>query len=521
MNEKDNLNDQDKARESQDGNSISRETDTNSAGRDESDLKGVAGTANPELENSKAENSGPEKAAEGSRTLAQDESNSAADADRTEVVGAEDDREPKEQERTDDGTAAAGNAQALPNSADSGDDAQNPDDPAEASDDDAMHSSLVSKDEHTGEITEDQGEGGQKNPRRFKRFIRTLIYTTAVLLAAVLITIAALSGVRDMYGISKPDKTIDVSIPSGASTWQVASILRSRGVIENKIAFVIYLDVRNHKKFYKGLYTLSSSMSYQDIVDKLKVQQAGREVVKVTIPEGYTLQQIGKRLQKYGVCTEQDFLNAADDDKITFAYSSQISSNQRFYRLEGYLFPDTYEFYKKQSAQGVVEKMLKNFDDKFNSTLRDRAQSNGMTVDQAATLASIIQAEAGTKANMADISSVFHNRLNQGINGKKLLQSDATIFYIKRDIQMVLSQNDTQINSPYNTYRNEGLPPGPICNPGLDALKAALYPSDTGNYYFVSDSNGNYYFAATYQQHVANVKKAMKTGKAGGTNVIK
>ncbi|MFO7161298.1 MAG: endolytic transglycosylase MltG, partial [[Clostridium] cellulosi] len=180
-----------------------------------------------------------------------------------------------------------------------------------------------------------------------------------------------------------------------------------------------------------------------------------------------------------------------------------------------------YEFYVDQAPDAVVKKMLKNFETRFDESFRKATQASGMTVDEVITLASIIQAESSNKDQMAKVSSVFHNRLKNGVNGKKLLQSDATIFYATRDIEPILPVNSTNIASAYNTYKHEGLPPGPICNPGLAAIDAALSPADTKYYYFVTDKNGNYYYAETFAKHLVNVRKAENTGKAGGTNVTK
>ena len=165
----------------------------------------------------------------------------------------------------------------------------------------------------------------------------------------------------------------------------------------------------------------------------------------------------------------------------------------------------------------VLFRFLDNFDNRFDSELRKEADSEGMTVDQAVTLASIIQTEAGKSSEMSKISSVFHNRLENGVDGVKKLQSDATVLYGTNVIKPV--KNDAAIISAYNTYNSEGLTPGAICNPGLAALKAAVSPENTSYYFFVSDNEGNYYYAQTYTKHLKNVKKALKSGKANGTNV--
>ena len=319
----------------------------------------------------------------------------------------------------------------------------------------------------------------------------------------------------------RPEKTTEITLTKNdTSIDKVADILKKNGIIRSALIFKLYAKISNKQGLHEGQFSLSSSMSYDAIIRKLK--STTRATVKVTIPEGFTLQQIGERLEQKKVCTKQQFLSAVEKEDIKFEFSSQIPNNSdRFYRLEGYLFPDTYEFYVDQAPDAVVKKMLKNFETRFDESFRKATQASGMTVDEVITLASIIQAESSNKDQMAKVSSVFHNRLKNGVNGKKLLQSDATIFYATRDIEPILPVNSTNIASAYNTYKHEGLPPGPICNPGLAAIDAALSPADTKYYYFVTDKNGNYYYAETFAKHLVNVRKAENTGKAGGTNVTK
>jgi UPF0755 protein len=354
------------------------------------------------------------------------------------------------------------------------------------------------------------------------RTVKSIIYVTCVLVVSVLLAVMILFSLSDMLGMFRADTTVDVKIPNHSSTEQIATLLQKNGIIRSALVFRVYIKLSHQHNLEYGIFTLDSQMSYDEIVQELKDPSNSRATVKVTIPEGYTLQSIGDLLQKDNVCSKQDFLNSASSASINFDFSSQITNDSdRFYRLEGYLFPDTYEFYLNQSSDAVVEKMLQNFDTRFDSTLRKEVSSSGMTVDQIVTLASIIQVEAGNVSEMGKVSSVFHNRLKNGINGAKLLQSDATIFYVTRDIEPVLTSSDTQLESAYNTYKHQGLPPGAICNPGLDAIKAALEPENTPYYFFVSDKNGKYYYAETYARHLINVKKALKSGGAIGTNVTK
>ena len=372
-----------------------------------------------------------------------------------------------------------------------------------------------------------------KKRERTKRrgCLNAIIYTILILALSVTIAFFGLSAAADMLGIGKTDSRVDVTIPAGASTLEIATILKKESVINNDYAFRIYVKLKKESGFKEGTYTLNSNMGYDDIISILKNPAKNKLLVHVTIPEGKTMQQIGLILEKAGVCTQQEFLTDVETQLggYKFANDALIPKNKegRFYRYEGYLFPDTYDMYQGSTGKSAAQKMFTNFDKKFDATLSARAVEIGMTTDEVITLASIIQAEAGNIKEMSKVSSVFHNRLTNGVkeNGnRKLLQSDVTIFYGKRDITTALqqlSQADTKIASAYNTYINEGLPPGPICNPGLDAINAALSLEPSNNYYFVSDPNGVYYYAETYTIHQANVKKAMKIGTARGTNVYK
>lgn len=351
--------------------------------------------------------------------------------------------------------------------------------------------------------------------------LRTLIHTSLILSASLILAMLLLWTLNEMFALAKPARDIDVKITAPASISGVSGQLKKQGVIQSSFLFSVYTSLTHSGSVKAGTYTLSTDMSYMQIVRDLR-RGAPREVVRVTIPEGYTLQKIGDLLESKAVCSKQDFLSVCDSADTKFAFSAQVpAAAGRFYRLEGYLFPDTYDFYKNQSAQAAADKMLGNFDDRFTQQMQQRAKQLNMTVDQVVTLASIIQVESSDVKEMANVSSVFHNRLDKGVDGHHFLQSDATIFYIKRNINTVLSSSDTSIDSPYNTYKHELLPPGPICNPGLDAINAALNPANSNYYFFVTDKNNKYYYSETYSEHVSAVAKAMKSGNATGTDVVK
>lgn len=366
---------------------------------------------------------------------------------------------------------------------------------------------------------ESQDDAEDKKEKKKRPLLKAFIYTFGVIVASILLAVFILYSVTDYIGMFRADKSADITITKTDTVGNIAAKLKDNGIIRSSFIFSAYVKLSSKTDMRQGKFSLNSQMSYDAIIRELR-SAAARETVKVTIPEGYTLQKTGELLESKKVCTKQEFLTAVQKTDVKFDFNSQIpNSSQRFYRLEGYLFPDTYEFYVGQAPDTVVKKMLDNFDKRINDELRKKIKDSGMTTDQVITLASIIQAEAGKTEEMPKVSSVFHNRLSNGVDGQKMLQSDATIFYATRDIVPILSKDSTETASAYNTYKHEGLPPGPICNPGLNAIDAALNPEPSNNYFFVTDSKGNYYYSDTYSKHLTNVKKAMKTGKALGTNV--
>lgn len=362
---------------------------------------------------------------------------------------------------------------------------------------------------------EDQPAEEEPAPKK-RRWLQRLLYVMALLVVSAVIALFIISVFADRYGIGKPDQKVDVTIPKGATAADIADVLKKDGVINNTFAFRIFVRQNKISGFQAGVYTVNPSQGYEEIIAVLRDADQNKNNVTVTIPEGLTIQQIAAALEQKGVCTQQDFLNALDAGGYDLSIDMPLPNDpNRYYRYEGYLFPDTYTFLKNSSGKTAVQKMIANFNAKVSKAdVMATARQRGMNVDQIITLASIIQKEAASQAVMADVSSTFYNRLRVGVNGKKLLQSDATVLYAKRDLTAALHSADAALDSHYNTYRYEGLPPGPICNPGLDAINAALNPSTTDYLYFVSDANGKYYFAATFADHVKNVKKAAKAGAA-------
>lgn len=228
--------------------------------------------------------------------------------------------------------------------------------------------------------------------------------------------------------------------------------------------------------------------------------------VTVTFPEGYTVTQIAQRLEESGVCSAEDFLNVVNNPSAEVLSTLGIENpDERIFTLEGYVFPDTYEFYKQENAESVLGRFTDNFVSKITDADKARANELGYTMDEILTIASIIQKEAGIDSQNDKVSSVLHNRLKTGTP----IQCDVTVEYLNDYCSPYLENGlSEEEKGNYNTYKCPALPKGPICNPGYAAIQSALYPEQTDYFYFVTDSDMNYYYASTWSEHVANCKKA-------------
>ena len=234
--------------------------------------------------------------------------------------------------------------------------------------------------------------------------------------------------------------------------------------------------------------------------------------VTVTLPEGFTVVQIAEKLEENKVCSASEFIALTNNyeyiQTLGYSFTDLITEpeNRAFY-LEGYIFPDTFEFYKGESPERALRRFLDNTDRKLTAEYKQRAKALGYTLDEIITLASIVQEESFTNASVKNVASVLHNRLASP--SFRRLQCDVTIHYINDYVtkSKYLSGDTSVYAELYNTYKCDGLPAGPITNPGLAAIEAALYPAETDYYYFVTDSEWNYYYSSTYAQHQAKCRE--------------
>lgn len=230
------------------------------------------------------------------------------------------------------------------------------------------------------------------------------------------------------------------------------------------------------------------------------------EILTLTVPEGYTLPRIAMVLEEMDVCTVESFIEAAQTGEFGDfpLVAAQAEDERRCFRLEGYLFPDTYQIYSTDTPDAIIRRMLDHTERKFTAELRQQVEASGFTADEILILASIIEKEAFGHGQMPLISSVLHNRLEQGMR----LQCDVTITYVEGAIKPFITGDINRYNEYYNTYKCDALPSGAICNPGMDAIQAALAPAESDYLYFVTDKGQNYYYAETWEEHERNVANA-------------
>ena len=337
--------------------------------------------------------------------------------------------------------------------------------------------------------------------------LKNLLGLALIILCAFLLAKFAWSVVSDVFAFEAEDTAkIIVEIPKGASTDAIAEILKDEGLIDYKMAFKLYSRFRENDGKYKyGSYELSMDMDYDSIMAKLKTDVEKEETVRVLIKEGLEAHQIAKLLADSGIGSEKKYLEIIKNPQYSYDFLEDLPDAEM--KLEGYLFPDTYDFFKTDSEEVVLKKLLDNFDKKFTQELKDKMSELDMTMNEVITLASIIEREAGSDEERGLVSGVFHNRLSS--RSYPYLESCATVQYILKERKEILSIADTKIESPYNTYQNPGLPVGPIASPGLNSIRAALEPEETKYNFFVwAPDQGKHLFAETLDAHNKNVKEA-------------
>ena len=352
---------------------------------------------------------------------------------------------------------------------------------------------------------------------------KALIYIIAVIGISALISYYGIKFANDIFAFVKPEVNAEITISENTTLSEYADILESKNIIEYPGVFKFYTwyRTRNSKselEFNVGTYTVSSLQNYDQLISAVRKRSGTRQIVTLTFKEGLTVDETIKIFTDAGVGDRDKFIEAINNYDYDYRFVKELSNWEdipgRKYRLEGYLYPDTYDFYTDSDESFIISKLLSNFDRKFEEEYYDRCTALGYTVDQMITLASIIEKEGYLLEDLASISSVFHNRLSKWAN--PYLQSDATIQYSFETRKKEITAADKDIDSPYNSYKYKGLPPSAIANPGLESILAALYPNETNYYYFVTYKNGAAIFSRTLGEHnnaVAKVKNSSQSSE--------
>ncbi len=312
-----------------------------------------------------------------------------------------------------------------------------------------------------------------------------------ILLIFAVITLAAIELYITFYVPASREGGIRVvNIPKGTSFRVIAADLEDRGVIRSADSFIFAASLLGaYKKAKAGEYEFNRSMTPLEVLDMLVKGRVKKYIV--TIPEGYNIREVAQVLEESGLMDREQFLSKVADKNYVKALGLEGTT------LEGYLFPDTYEFTKGMSPEEVIAKMVEKFLTVYSSEFAEAAKKRGMTMQKAVTLASIIEKETGAPEERELVSAVFHNRLKKGVK----LQSDPTVMYDLMDYKGALTRKNLLARAPHNTYVNYGLPPGPISNPGRASLSAALNPAKEDLLYFVSRNDGTHYFSKSLKEH--------------------
>jgi UPF0755 protein len=308
------------------------------------------------------------------------------------------------------------------------------------------------------------------------------------------------------------NESVNVEIPIGSGTTAIGNILEENGIIKNSLVFKYYVKFNNESGFQAGNYDLTPAMTLDEIITSLKTGKVMLKAeFKVTIPEGLQLDQIAERIAEKSPYKAEEILKKLDDkafiEKMIKKYpdllvKEEILAGGVKHPLEGYLYPSTYPFYEEEpSLETIIDKMIGQTQDVLTQYETSRVEQD-LTVHELLTFSSLIEEEATEKADRGKISSVFYNRIEEDMP----LQTDPTVLYALGEHKSRTVYEDLEVDSPYNTYQNKGLPPGPIANAGLTSIEAALKPDDTEYLYFLASKEGTVYYSETLDEH--NEKKA-------------
>ena len=362
-------------------------------------------------------------------------------------------------------------------------------------------------------IAEEKKPEPKKAPKKKKhRALKAAIWVVGIIAFSVMLSLGIIYGASDFLGIGgNRGNEYTVEIPEGSGLSETAKILRENNVIDSELLFKLYSKVKGYDKRYQtGVFILSDEDGYAGLATKLVHVGADISTVTVRIPEMASVDDIIKILAENNVGNESELKKAIQDGEFKYSFVEQIPDKSVYWRFEGYLFPDTYEFYNfdepEKCAQLAIDKLLSTMEARFTDEMKAQAKELGYSMHEILTMASLIELEASS-ADFEDkqkVAEIFYNRIEDW-GDSALLQSNPTRKY-------------PYGNGAYNTYETAGLPVGPLCSPSMESIKAALSPSvsQPDYYYFITDKDMNFYYNKTLNEHINTQNRLMREGKYAG-----
>lgn len=351
----------------------------------------------------------------------------------------------------------------------------------------------------------------KKKKKKRSRLPGVLILVTLIFAVSISLSLVIIAFGKDMFGIGKSDSTKLIIVDDGATVTDIAYMLKDEGIIKSPKLFIYFTKLRKSDNNYiAGEHFVRPNMAYETIIDELTSNESDtQESVEITFPEGITIYDAAEILEENHICDADDFIFYFNSGGFGFSFESLLptDSTLKFNRMEGYVFPDTYFFYENMDVEEVCQKIYLNFDNKMTDERYDKMKKLNLTLDELITFASIVQKEAASTDVMNLVASVFWNRLNHP-DEFALLQSDPTTNYANFVIKPHMEVLNQTVVDAYDTYKSAGLPPGAICNPGIEAIDAVLNAIETDYYYFYANIyTGETRFATTLDEHNMNIEE--------------
>lgn len=356
-------------------------------------------------------------------------------------------------------------------------------------------------------VNKEQEFKDMRKRKKKKKVLPSIVRVVIMLAISFALAVVIILALIDVLGLTfSEDKVAEIDIKSGYSTAQIADELQEKGVIKFPVLFRLYSKLQGADGSYQyGVYEVKDSQGYSSLISTLKQPGESGEIVTVTVPEGYSVRKIAALMEEKGVCSKDEFISAVKNVEYDYDFIDDIPTHAVYYRLEGYLYPDTYQLFKntdgesgKSCAEKAVKKMLSQMNSVITDEFKSKAENKGYSIHEILTMASIVELEAsGYPDEMTKVAQVFYNRL-RWTDQPAMLGSTPTSDYP---------------DSRYDTNKNEGLPPGPLCSPSLTAIEAAINPNTSVKEdYFVTDKNMKFYYTSSLDEHNELIERLKSEG---------